>query len=112
MAEFKGVLKPSGQFVFDVLDPQKPLAENWVVLETYLGAEVSLEHVALVEKTIEAAGTKVILRHPGATTLLDKTGKAETTPTMYPTNKHLTKGCPVLSGNSIGELFEFYKVRF
>lgn len=40
MAEVKRVLKPEGQFVFDILEPEQPLAEDWAVLETYLGAEV------------------------------------------------------------------------
>lgn len=65
MAEVKRVLKPGGQFVFDVLDPEKPLAEDWAVLETYLGAEVFLELIAEWEKTIKAAGGKVVSRHPG-----------------------------------------------
>ena len=65
MAEVKRVLKPSGQFVFDVLDPEKPMAEDWAVLETYLGAEVFLEPIAKWEETIKAAGAKVISRHPG-----------------------------------------------
>ncbi len=38
----KKVLKPEGTFVFDVLDPEQPLAEDWAILETYLGAEVEL----------------------------------------------------------------------
>lgn len=65
MLEVKRVLKPDGQFVFDVLDPELPLAEDWAVLETYLGAEVLLEPIVEWEKTIEAAGAKVVARHPG-----------------------------------------------
>lgn len=62
MDEVKRVLKPEGQFVFDVLDPEKPLSEDWAVLETYLGAEVFLEPLAAWEKTIKAAGAKVVKR--------------------------------------------------
>ncbi len=40
------MLKPGGFFVFDVLDAETPLAENWAILETYLGAEVFLESAA------------------------------------------------------------------
>lgn len=65
MTEVKRVLMPGGQFVFDVLDPEKPLAEDWAVLETYLDAEVFLEPVAEWEKTIKAAGAKVVSRHSG-----------------------------------------------
>ena len=65
MGEVQRVLKPDGQFVFDVLDPQKPLSEDWAVLETYLGAEVFLEPMAEWEKTIKAVGAKVVSRHSG-----------------------------------------------
>jgi hypothetical protein len=37
MTQVKWVIKPRGQFVFDVLNPEKPLAEDWAVLEMYLG---------------------------------------------------------------------------
>lgn len=65
MSEVKRVLKPSGQFVFDVLDPEKPLATDWAVLETYLGAEVFLEPIAEWEETIKATGAKLTSRHSG-----------------------------------------------
>jgi len=65
LIEVKRVLKPSGFFVFDILHPEQPLAEDWAVLETYLGAEVFLEPVTEWEKTIKAAGAKVITRKLG-----------------------------------------------
>ena len=65
MTEVKRVLKPGGQFIFDVLDPEKPLAEDWAVLETYLGAEVFLKPVTEWEETIKASGAKVVSRLPG-----------------------------------------------
>jgi len=65
VSEVKRVLKPGGQFVFDILDPDKPLAEDWAVLETYLGAEVFLEPVTAWEKTMKAAGAEVVSRRPG-----------------------------------------------
>lgn len=65
MAEAKRVLKPDGPLVFDVLDPEKPLAEDWALLETYKGAEVFLEPIAEWEKTIKAAGAQVVKRQPG-----------------------------------------------
>jgi len=65
MAGVKRVLKPGGQFVFDLLDPQTPLAENWAILETYMGAEVFLEPLAAWENVIQAAGGKIIKRLPG-----------------------------------------------
>ncbi len=64
ISEVKRVLKPGGQFVFDILDPL-PLAEDWAVLETYMGAEVFLEPIAEWEKTIKDTGANVVSRHPG-----------------------------------------------
>ncbi|AFY33463.1 class I SAM-dependent methyltransferase [Calothrix sp. PCC 7507] len=65
LMEVKRVLKPGGQFVFDILNPEKPLAEDWAVLETYLGAEVLLESLAEWEKVIKAAGAKIVARQSG-----------------------------------------------
>ncbi|MGA7935031.1 MAG: class I SAM-dependent methyltransferase [Kovacikia sp.] len=59
LAAVKKVLKPGGFFVFDVLDPEMPLAENWAILETYLGAEVFLESAAKWKKTIQAASGSI-----------------------------------------------------
>lgn len=36
------VLKPGGQFVFDAVNPESAIAEDWAILETYLGAPVEL----------------------------------------------------------------------
>ncbi|MBD2336480.1 class I SAM-dependent methyltransferase [Calothrix sp. FACHB-156] len=65
LSEVKRVLKPGGQFVFDILNPEQPLAEDWAVLETYLGAEVFLESIAEWEKTIKASGAKIVTRKSG-----------------------------------------------
>lgn len=65
MAQVKRVVKPGGQFVFDVLNPEQPLAEDWAVLETYLGAEVFLEPIAEWEKMIKATEAKVVKRKSG-----------------------------------------------
>jgi SAM-dependent methyltransferase len=65
LAEVKRVLKPDGLFVFDVIDPETAIAENWAILETYLGAEVFLESLNNWQKTIQAAGAKVIKTQPG-----------------------------------------------
>ncbi len=61
----KKVLNPEGFFVFDVLDDANPIAENWAILETYLGAEVFLESAANWKKTIQAAGGKIVKASPG-----------------------------------------------
>lgn len=65
LADVKRVLKPDGFFVFDVINPDAPLSENWAILETYLGAEVFLESLAAWEKTIQAAPAKIVKTLPG-----------------------------------------------
>jgi SAM-dependent methyltransferase len=65
MAEVKRVLKPDGFFVFDVIDPETSFAENWAILETYLGAEVFLEPLTNWQKTIQAADAQVVKKQPG-----------------------------------------------
>ncbi|MDJ0704722.1 MAG: class I SAM-dependent methyltransferase [Leptolyngbyaceae cyanobacterium MO_188.B28] len=61
----KKVLKPTGVFVFDVLDIDKPLAENWAILETYLGAEVILESMERWKQLIRQSGGKVTGKYSG-----------------------------------------------
>jgi SAM-dependent methyltransferase len=65
LSEVKRVLKPGGYFVFDILNSEQPLAEDWAVLETYLGAEVFLETVSDWEKTIKNAGAKIVKKQLG-----------------------------------------------
>lgn len=59
LSAVKKVLKPEGAFVFDVLDADKPLAEDWAILEMYLGAEVELMSLAEWKKALKAAGVKI-----------------------------------------------------
>ncbi|PZD74726.1 hypothetical protein C1752_00679 [Acaryochloris thomasi RCC1774] len=59
IAEVKRVLKPQGTFIFDVLIPDSPLAENWAILETYLGSEVLLEPLEAWQQLIKSAGGKI-----------------------------------------------------
>jgi SAM-dependent methyltransferase len=56
----KRILKPGSFFVFDVLDAEAPLAENWAILETYLGAEVFLESAADWNALIQSTGAKIV----------------------------------------------------
>jgi SAM-dependent methyltransferase len=65
LAEAKRVLKPGGFFVFDVVDAELATAENWAILETYLGAEVQLEPVQGWKRVIQASGGKVVKSHSG-----------------------------------------------
>lgn len=59
------VLKPGASFVFDVLNPESANAENWAILETYLGAEVFLEAIADWEALIKSTGGRIIKRRSG-----------------------------------------------
>jgi SAM-dependent methyltransferase len=59
LAAVKKVLKPGGSFVFDVIDPDQPLAEDWAILEMYLGAEVELLPIAEWKRLLKAAGVKI-----------------------------------------------------
>ncbi|MDX2228121.1 MAG: class I SAM-dependent methyltransferase [Leptolyngbyaceae cyanobacterium bins.349] len=65
LAEVKRVLKPGGFFVFDVVDSELATAENWAILETYLGAEVHLEPLIHWKRMIQATGAKVVKSHSG-----------------------------------------------
>ncbi|MGA1410961.1 MAG: class I SAM-dependent methyltransferase [Prochlorotrichaceae cyanobacterium] len=65
LSQVKKVLKPQGVFVFDVLDPEIELSENWAILETYLGAEVFLEPLDRWEAMIQSVGCKIIKKKPG-----------------------------------------------
>ena len=65
LAEVKRVLKPGGQFVFDILNPEQPLVEDWAILETYLGTEVFLEPISAWEEIVLAADTKIVSRQSG-----------------------------------------------
>ncbi len=65
LAEVKRVLKPGGQFVFDILDIEQPLVEDWAILETYLGTEVFLEPISAWEELIKTANAKIVSRKSG-----------------------------------------------
>jgi SAM-dependent methyltransferase len=65
LADVKRVLKPEGLFVFDVIDPDAEMAENWAILETYLGAEVYLESLANWQKLVKTAGGQIAKTIPG-----------------------------------------------
>ncbi|WP_009633507.1 class I SAM-dependent methyltransferase [Synechocystis sp. PCC 7509] len=65
LGEVKRVLKPGGHFVFDILNPDKPLVEDWAILETYLGTEVFLEPISAWEKVVLAANAKIVSRKSG-----------------------------------------------
>lgn len=63
--EVKRVLKPTGSFVFDAIDPEMSTAENWAILETYLGTEIFLEPLSDLRATIQSSGGKIITNLAG-----------------------------------------------
>ena len=65
MEAAKPLLKPGGFFVFDVIDPENELAENWAILETYLGADVFLEPLSSWRSLIKTVGAKVVKQQEG-----------------------------------------------
>jgi SAM-dependent methyltransferase len=65
LQEVKRVLKPNGAFVFDAIDPDAELAENWAILEMYLGADVHLTPLARFTELVTEVGGKVTDTQPG-----------------------------------------------
>ncbi len=65
MTAVKSCLKPGGNFVFDVVNPAEELAENWAILETYLGADVELTELDQWRKLIKSMGAKVAKQATG-----------------------------------------------
>lgn len=65
IAEVKRVLKPGGSFIFDVVDPESPFAEDWAILETYLGAEVLLTPLSDWQTSLRQAGGKIVKSSSG-----------------------------------------------
>jgi SAM-dependent methyltransferase len=65
METAKPLLKPGGFLVFDVIDSEQVLAENWAILETYLGAEVFLESLADWRSLIKTVGASVAKQQSG-----------------------------------------------
>ena len=65
IAEVKRVLKPGNSFIFDVIDPDSPLAEDWAILETYLGAEVLLTPLSEWRSLVRQAGGKIVKSSSG-----------------------------------------------
>lgn len=59
LSAVKKVLKPGSSFVFDVIDPDQPLAEDWAILEMYLGAEVELLPLSDWKRQLKSAGVKI-----------------------------------------------------
>jgi SAM-dependent methyltransferase len=65
LAAAKKVLKPGGVFVFDVLNPDADVAEDWAILEMYLGAEVELTALEAWRSHLKASSATLKTEKPG-----------------------------------------------
>jgi SAM-dependent methyltransferase len=65
ITQVKRVLKPTGSLIFDAIDPQSPLAEDWAILETYLGVEVFLTPLTEWRSLVREAGGKIVKTSSG-----------------------------------------------
>jgi len=66
LREAKRVLKPSGILVFDAISPDLELAENWAILEMYLGAEVFFTPLEEITELIQSMGGKITAQKDGS----------------------------------------------
>ncbi|MFN5728654.1 MAG: class I SAM-dependent methyltransferase, partial [Pseudanabaena sp.] len=65
LREAKRVLKPNGVLIFDAITPDLEFAENWAILETYLGAEVFLTPLSEVTELVQSMGGKITAKKDG-----------------------------------------------
>lgn len=65
LQEVKRVLKPDGIFIFDAIDPNAQIAENWAILEMYLGAEVFLSPLVQFTELVKEVGGRVTATQSG-----------------------------------------------
>ena len=65
MTAVKPCLKSGGSFIFDVVNPEQELAENWAILETYLGADVELVDLKQWRALIKKMGAKMAKQSAG-----------------------------------------------
>ena len=66
LQEAKRVLKPDGVLIFDAIAPDLELAENWAILETYLGSEVFLTPLNEVTELVQSLGGKITAKKDGS----------------------------------------------
>jgi len=66
LREAKRVLKPDGVLIFDAIAPDLELAENWAILETYLGSEVFLTPLSEITELVQSVGGKITAKKDGS----------------------------------------------
>lgn len=65
LREAKRVLKPNGVLIFDAIAPDSEFAENWAILETYLGSEVFLTPLSEITELVKSMGGKISAKKDG-----------------------------------------------
>ncbi|PZU92637.1 MAG: SAM-dependent methyltransferase [Pseudanabaena sp.] len=65
LLETRRVMKPDGILIFDAIAPDLELAENWAILETYLGAEVFLTALDEIQELVRSLGGKITAQRQG-----------------------------------------------
>ena len=65
LREAKRVLKPNGMLIFDAIAPDLEFAENWAILETYLGSEVFLTPLSEITELVQSMGGKITAKKDG-----------------------------------------------
>jgi SAM-dependent methyltransferase len=65
LREAKRLLKPNGMLIFDAIAPDLEFAENWAILETYLGAEVFLTPLSDITELVQSMGGKITAKKDG-----------------------------------------------
>jgi SAM-dependent methyltransferase len=65
LQEVKRVLKPDGVLIFDAIDPDAEIAENWAILEMYLGADVFLSPLSQFTELVTEIGGKILATQAG-----------------------------------------------
>ena len=65
LEQVQKILKPGSFFVFDVINPEADIAEDWSIIETYLGTEVFLEDLSDWQALIKKSGAKITKQSEG-----------------------------------------------
>lgn len=65
LEQVQRILKPNSHFIFDVINPNADIAEDWSIIETYQGTEVFLEDLDHWQTLIKKSGAKITKQQTG-----------------------------------------------